>query len=184
MVFAIASKNDEGRVAQILSRNYGRRLCLDELAVRKINWQPKAENIEKILQEINVLPRNVVFIDDNPSERAAVKAAFPEIRVFGPNPLLWRRILLWSAETQVSSITAESVARTEMVHAQVAGQNRDVFEHGLAAIAKARVVDRERERQRQQMSRQDLLDSLGLAVNLIDITDMDHPAFRRVLAAD
>jgi len=181
VALAIASRNDEGRVAQILSRNYGRRLCLDDFAVRKINWQPKADNIEKILQEINLLPRNVVFIDDNPGERAAVKAAFPEIRVFGPNPLLWRRILLWSAETQVSSITAESVARTEMVHAQVAGQNRDVFEHGLAAIAKARGVDRERQRQRQQMSRQDFLASLGLAVNLIDITDIDHPAFPRVL---
>ena len=181
VVLAIASKNDEGRVAQILSRSYGRRLCLDDFAVREINWQPKADSIEKILHEINVLPRNVVFIDDNPSERAAVKAAFPEIRVFGPNPLLWRRILLWSAETQVSSITAESAVRTEMVHAQVAGQNRDVFEQGLAAIAKARSIDRERKRQRQQMSRQDFLASLSLAVNLIDITDMDHPGFPRVL---
>jgi FkbH-like protein len=158
VVLAIASKNDEGRVAQILSRSYGSRLCLDDFAVRKISWQPKADSIEKILHEINLLPRNVVFIDDNPSERAAVKAAFPEMRVFGPNPLLWRRILLWSAETQVSSITAESAARTEMVHAQV-----------------------DRERQRQQMSRQDFLASLSLAVNLIDITDMDHPGFPRVL---
>jgi FkbH-like protein len=181
VVLAIATKNDEGRVAQILSRSYGRRLCLDDFAVREINWQPKADSIEKILHQINVLPRNVVFIDDNPSERAAVKAAFPEIRVFGPNPLLWRRILLWSAETQVSSITAESAVRTEMVHAQVAGQNRDVFEHGLAAIAKARSIDRERKRQRQQMSRHDFLASLSLAVSLIDITDTDHPGFPRVL---
>ena len=158
VVLAIASKNDEDRVAQILKRSYGRRLCLDDFAVRKINWQPKADNIEKILHEINLLPRNAVFIDDNPSERAAVKAAFPEIRVFGPNPLLWRRILLWSAETQVSSITAESAARSEMVHAQV-----------------------ERERQRQQMSRQDFLASLSLTVNLIDITGMDHPGFPRML---
>jgi predicted enzyme involved in methoxymalonyl-ACP biosynthesis len=94
---------------------------------------------------------------------------------------VWRRILLWSAETQVSSITAESAARTEMVHAQVAGQNRDVFEHGLAAIAKARSIDRERKRQRQQMSRQDFLASLSLAVNLIEITHVDHPRFPRVL---
>ena len=181
ILLAIAGKNDEGRVAQILSRSYGRRLCLDDFAVRKINWQPKADNIEKILHELNILPGNVVFIDDNPSERAAVKAAFPEIRVFGPNPLLWRRILLWSPETQVSSITAQSAARTEIVHPQVPARNRDVFAHGLAAIAKARGVDRERARQRQQMSRQDFLASLSLAVNLTDITDMDHPGFPRVL---
>jgi FkbH-like protein len=182
VVLAIASKNDESRVAEILSRSYGRRLCLDDFAIRKINWQPKADNIEKILRETKLLARNVVFIDDNPSERAAVKAAFPDIRVFGPNPLLWRRILLWSAETQVSSMTADSAARIETVHAQAGGrQNRDVFENGLAAIAKARALDRERDRQGQQMSRQDFLASLSLAVNLIDITDVDHPSFSSVL---
>jgi HAD superfamily phosphatase (TIGR01681 family) len=118
IILAIASKNDESRVTQILSRSYGKRLSLDDFAIRKINGQPKADSVKEILHEVNVLPRNVVFIDGNPSERAAVKAAFPEIRAFGPNPLLWRRILLWSAEIQVASITAESAARTEMVHAE------------------------------------------------------------------
>jgi FkbH-like protein len=181
VVLAIASKNDEGRVAETLSRSYGRRLCLDDFAARKINWQPKADSIEQILHETKLLPRNAVFIDDNPSERAAVKAAFPEIRVFGPNPLLWRRILLWSAETQVSSIPSESAARTETAPAQAAGQNRDVFKQGLASIAKARALDRERQRQGQQMSRQDFLASLSLAVNLIEITDIDDPGFPKLL---
>jgi FkbH-like protein len=158
IILAIASKNDESRVTQILSRSYGRRLRPEDFAIRKINWQPKADSIEEILHELNLLPGNVVFIDDNPRERAAVKAAFPEIRVLGPNPLLWRRILLWSAETQVASITAESAMRTEMVHAQI-----------------------DRETQRQRMSRDDFLASLSLAVNLMDITDVDHPGFPRAL---
>ena len=158
IVLAIASKNDESRITQILSRSYGRRLSADDFAIRKINWQPKADSVEEILHELNLLPRNVLFIDDDPGERAAVKAAFPEIRVLGPNPLLWRRILLWSAETQVASITAEFAVRTEMVHAQI-----------------------ERETQRQRMSREEFLASLALVVNLIDITDIDHPGFPRAL---
>ena len=158
IVLAIASKNDESRITQILSRSYGRRLSAEDFAIRKINWQPKADSVEEILHELNLLPRNVLFIDDDPGERAAVKAAFPEIRVLGPNPLLWRRILLWSGETQVASITAESAVRTEMVHAQI-----------------------ERETQRQRMSREEFLASLALVVNLIDITDIDHPGFPRAL---
>ena len=66
-----------------------------------------------------MLPRNVVFIDDNPVERDAVKAAFPDMRVIGDDPYELRSLLLWAPETQVPYITNESVRRTEMVQAQV-----------------------------------------------------------------
>jgi len=86
-----------------------------------------------------------------------VTAAFPAIRAFGPNPYVWRRILLWSAETQVATITAESAQRTEMVRAQV-----------------------ERETQRKRLSREDFLASLSLQAVLFAIDDLDHPRFPRV----
>jgi FkbH-like protein len=107
---------------------------------------------------VNLLPKSVVFIDDNPVERAAVKAAFPEIRVLGPNPYLWRRILLWSPETQVASITAESAARTEMVQKQV-----------------------EREEQRQHLSREEFLASLGVRATLSEVSSTADRRFPRTL---
>src|SRR5437660_10773754 len=119
MLLAIMSKNDETLLRPVWQSVFRGRLGLEDFAIRKINWRPKAENFEDILAEANLLPRSVVYIDDNPVERASIKAAFPDVRVFGPNPLVWRRILLWSAETQVPTITAESAARTDMVRAQV-----------------------------------------------------------------
>jgi len=107
---------------------------------------------------VNLLPRNVVYIDDNPVERAAILAAYPEIRVLGGTPLTWRRVLLWSAETQVPAITAESAARTDMVRAQVT-----------------------RETQRQAMSRADFLASLNVRMQFFRIGTIEDPSFPRVL---
>jgi FkbH-like protein len=125
--------------------------------MRQINWRPKPENMAEILAHVNLLPGNVLYIDDNPAERAAMKGAFPDIRVLGGTPLTWRRILLWSSETQVPTITAESAARTDMVRAQVV-----------------------REEQRTKMSREDFLASLKVRMTLFEVKNADHPRFPRV----
>ena len=158
ILLGIVSKNDEERVRGIWQRIYRNLIRLDDFAVRKINWQPKADNVEAILAEVNLLPNSVVFIDDNPVERAAIKAAFPEMRVLGPNPYLWRRILLWAPETQVATITAESAARTEMVQKQV-----------------------EREGQRKRLSRADFLASLEIRAALHEIASTSDGRFARTL---
>jgi len=158
VLLGIVSKNDETRVREIWRRIYGSLIRLEDFAAVKINWRPKAENIEEILAQVNLLPKSVVFIDDNPVERAAVKAAFPDIRVLGPNPYLWRRILLWSPETQVATITAESAGRTEMVQKQV-----------------------EREEQRQRLSREEFLASLGVRATLSEVTSSADRRFPRAL---
>lgn len=158
VLLAIVSKNDEERVIPIWKRLVGNRLLLEDFAVRKIDWRPKADNIEEMLGELGLLPKSVVFIDDNPVERAAVKAAFPAIRTMGPTPYIWRRILLWSSETQVADITAESATRSEMVRAQV-----------------------ERETQRKQLTRQEFLNSLDLRVRLFTIDSLSHAQFARSL---
>jgi FkbH-like protein len=158
VLLGIVSKNDEDRVRAMWQRIYGDLIQLEEFAVRKINWRPKADNIEAILRDVNLLPKSVVFIDDNPVERAAVKAAFPDIRVLGPNPYLWRRILLWAPETQVAAITAESAARTEMVQKQV-----------------------ERETQRKKLGREDFLASLEVRASLGEIASTNDARFARAL---
>lgn len=158
ILLAIVSKNDEARVAEFWDRILGRQLKIDDFAIQRINWRPKAENMAEILSFVNLGPQSVVYIDDNPVERAAIKSAFPEIRVLGSNPLLWRRILLWSSETQVPAITTESASRTEMVRAQV-----------------VREVDR------QTQSRDEFLKSLDVRMNLSVVRDTGHERFSRVL---
>jgi FkbH-like protein len=158
VLLAICSKNEESRVELFWNKILGRHMSLDDFAIRRINWRPKPENMAEILAHVNLLPRNVVYIDDNPAERAAMQGAFPDIRVLGGTPLAWRRILLWAPETQVPEITPESAARTDMVRAQVV-----------------------REEQRQVLSREEFLATLNVKMALFEIGDADHPRFGRVL---
>ena len=157
-MYAAVSKNDEDRIRSLWPNLYGGRLELADFASIKINWDPKPDNIERILEETNLLPRSVVFIDDNPVERANVAAAFPDIRLLGADPYQLRRILLWSAETQVAGITAESVRRTEMVQAQV-----------------------ERETMRKRLTRAEFLETLVVSIRLFPITDSADSRFARAL---
>lgn len=52
-----------------------------DFAVRKINWSPKAGNLIEACRELNLSPDSVVFVDDNPHERAQMAAHLPEVTV-------------------------------------------------------------------------------------------------------
>lgn len=118
ILLGIISKNDAGTIESLWSDAVARLLKLEDFAVRKINWRSKVENMQEMLVETNLLPANVVYIDDHPLQRAVIADAFPDIRILGRDPYYLRRILLWSPETQGRSVTAESAQRTEMVQAQ------------------------------------------------------------------
>jgi FkbH-like protein len=156
VLLAIVSKNDDARVSGFWDTIMQGRLSLDDFAVRRINWDPKADNVEAIIRDVNVLPRSVVFIDDNPVERAAVQAALPDIRVLGADQYYLRRILLWAPETQVPVVTDESARRTEMI--QAAGARETV---------------------RQRLSRPAFLASLDLRVRMMAITVPGDTSFPR-----
>ncbi|MDE1141925.1 MAG: HAD-IIIC family phosphatase [Paraburkholderia tropica] len=116
-LLAICSKNDEAPTIERFNAIWRGAITLDDFASVRINWQPKSQNIREIMKEVNLLPGNCVFIDDNDRELSEVKAAIPEIRCLGGNHYDWRRIILRSAETQVPVVTEESARRTELVRA-------------------------------------------------------------------
>ena len=73
VLLGIISKNDESKIEALWDTIMRGRLGLDDFVVRRINWKSKADNLEQILDEVNLLSRNVVFVDDNPLERAGIK---------------------------------------------------------------------------------------------------------------
>jgi FkbH-like protein len=157
ILVSICSKNDEAVVRRewenVVQPAF---VSLDDFVSPKINWRPKAENILEICKEFNIKPRSVVFVDDNPVERAAVQAAIPDIRVIGSNPYLTRRILLWSPETQVPVLTNESARREDMIRNQIV-----------------------REEERKTLTRDEFLASLQCRIRFIPISGRE-PEFNRV----
>jgi FkbH-like protein len=88
-LLAIASKNDEQVVRQTLDTHPEMILRSEHFVSMKINWNPKPGNIRKIAEELNIGLDSIVFIDDNPVERAQVRAELPMITVVEmPNNIL------------------------------------------------------------------------------------------------
>ena len=56
-------------------------LKLENISSFKANWNPKHENIVEIAREINIGLDSLVFVDDNPAERAIVSGQLPMVQV-------------------------------------------------------------------------------------------------------
>jgi FkbH-like protein len=119
ILLAIVSKNDETFIRTNWERIVQGQISLDDFAAVRINFRSKVVNLAGILADLNLRPQNAVMIDDHPIERAAIQAAMPKVRVLGQHPYYLKRVLLWAAETQSPSISAESAVRTQMVQAQI-----------------------------------------------------------------
>ena len=74
---SICSKNDENEARSCLSQ-YN---IFDLFVFPSINWSPKGERVSQIVSEMNLRMTNVMFIDDNPSNRAEVDLACEGIDV-------------------------------------------------------------------------------------------------------
>jgi FkbH-like protein len=157
-LLAICSKNDFEQTVHRFNKVWRNRLRLADFCSVKINWEPKSTNIAAILSETNILPSNVLFIDDNPREIEEVKQAYPEIRTLTGEQRAWRSIIMWSAETQVATVSEESTLRTEMIKAK-----------------------RQRDLSASEMSRDDYLKSLKIRVHFDIISDSSNPKYARAV---
>ena len=81
VLLTVVSKNDE-KVALDAMRAHPEMLIKPEhLAGWRINWRDKAENIRELAAELKLGLQSMVFLDNNPVERARVREALPEVLV-------------------------------------------------------------------------------------------------------
>jgi len=81
VLLAIASKNNEEEALDAMQRHPGMLLRPDHFASMQLNWNAKAESLRQIAEDLNVGLDSLVFLDDNPIERQAVRIALPQVTV-------------------------------------------------------------------------------------------------------
>ncbi|WP_174274569.1 HAD-IIIC family phosphatase [Sphingomonas bacterium] len=81
VILAVCSKNEEAN-ALIPFREHAEMLLKEEhIAAFVANWNDKAGNIRDIAATLNIGTDSLVFLDDNPVERALVRRELPEVAV-------------------------------------------------------------------------------------------------------
>ncbi len=81
IVLAVCSKNDPDIASQAVDEHPEMILRRTDFACFAANWQPKPENLRMIAAKLNLGIDSLVFVDDNPAERAAVREALPMVAV-------------------------------------------------------------------------------------------------------
>lgn len=78
---SICSKNDKETVRSVLETNG----IWDLFVFKSINWSPKGERVKQIVSEMGLREVNVLYLDDNSSNRAEVQSSCPNITVEDEN---------------------------------------------------------------------------------------------------
>jgi FkbH-like protein len=81
VVLAVCSKNDDAN-ARLPFREHPDMLLREEhIAVFQANWENKPANLRAIAQRLRLGIDSLVFLDDNPAERHAVRRELPQVAV-------------------------------------------------------------------------------------------------------
>ena len=113
VLLAIVSKNTERVALEAVDRHPEMVLRRDDFAGWRINWSDKAQNLIDLATEVGLGLDSVVFIDDNPAERARAREALPQVLVpdWPADKLLYVKALKELTCFDAATITAEDRAR-------------------------------------------------------------------------
>jgi polyketide synthase PksN len=79
VLVCLSSKNDQATVDETFRRHPDFPLRPEHIAARRVDWAPKPAGLAALAAELDVGLDSMVFLDDNPAEIAAVRAALPQV---------------------------------------------------------------------------------------------------------
>jgi FkbH-like protein len=81
VILAVCSKNDP-TIAESAFRDHPEMILRrSDIAAFVANWTDKAENLKSIAEQLNIGLDSLVFVDDNPAERARIREVLPMVAV-------------------------------------------------------------------------------------------------------
>ena len=150
IILAVCSKNYE-EVARAAFRDHTAMvLTLDDIACFVANFDDKATNLRTIARTLNVGLDALVFVDDNPVERAWVRQQLPEVWTIElpEEPALYAQAIEAAKPFPLHRLTREDLGRNASYQAvaQMRAQAGDAagiegFLHDLAPVATVEAID-------------------------------------------
>lgn len=115
-ILALCSKNNPDDVDLVLNDHPHQILRSQHFAARRVNWEPKSDNLVSLANELNLGLDSFIFVDDSDHECAAVRYALPQVEVIQvPDKAIDLPFCLEHvARLEVLTITPEDLAKTEI----------------------------------------------------------------------
>ncbi|NLC58663.1 MAG: HAD-IIIC family phosphatase [Armatimonadetes bacterium] len=134
VLLAVCSKNEEATARAVFEQHPAMVLRLDDIACFVANWQDKATNLRQIARQLNIGLNSLVFVDDNPAERALVRQLAPEVAVpeLPADPSGYIRALECHRFFQTTSLAGEDLRRTEFYRANAAREQAEASATNVA----------------------------------------------------
>jgi FkbH-like protein len=134
VILAVCSKNEDAN-ARLPFREHADMLLREEhIAAFVANWTDKATNLREIARMLNIGTDALVFLDDNPAERAIIRAELPEVAVpeVGDDASLYPGLLARAGYFEAVSFGDEDRQRAEYYRANAERQGAAAIVTNLA----------------------------------------------------
>jgi FkbH-like protein len=113
VILAVCSKNDDKNAREGFSHPDSI-LKVEDFSAFKANWNSKPENLREIAGQLNIGLDSIVFVDDNPAERALVQQQLPEVAVpdIGSDVSVFAEILEHERYFEIHKIVPDDIDRS------------------------------------------------------------------------
>lgn len=140
VILAVRSKNNDSDVREVFDHHPDMVVRRDDLAIMLASWEDKPSAVRRIASALGIGLDSVVFVDDNPVEREAVRELVPGVDVvpLPSEPAHYVRALSNYPFFETFALTADDAHRTKQYQAragaaelQAASTNLDEFLESL-----------------------------------------------------
>jgi FkbH-like protein len=140
VILAVCSKNDPEIAETVFRKHPEMLLKRTDIAAFVANWEDKAANLRRIAEQLNIGIDSLVFVDDNPTERARIRQSLPLVAVpeLPDDAAQYVRCLADAGYFESVAFTAEDSRRGEQYSANASrevllqsSQSMDEFLGGL-----------------------------------------------------
>lgn len=122
IILAVCSKNDDAVAREPFRKRSDMLLREEHFAVFQANWCDKAENLRAIASQLNIGVDALVFVDDNPAERAIIRRELASVAVpeLPDDPAFIPRVVLGAGYFEAVSFSSDDRMRSEQYRANAA----------------------------------------------------------------
>jgi len=120
VILTVCSKNNYADAIQPFEKHPEMRLKFRDIALFIANWESKPHNIRRIAQDLNIGLDALVFVDDNPTEREAIRRFVPDVEVLSlpEDPSYFVRALSNCLSFETSAYTPDDAKRGDQYRAR------------------------------------------------------------------